>query len=102
MNVPGVNVASVAGTARAQARGSDAESNQQTTASTERRNSPGAASDNDQLSLNASGESDDRDGDGRRAYIIDNEPGNADAEDATEQPQAVDGSDDGEHLDLEA
>ena len=102
MNIPGVNVASVAGTGRAQARGSDAESNQQTTASTERRNSPGAASDNDQLSLNASGESDDRDGDGRRAYIIDREPGNAEDEEATTQQPAVNGSDDGEHLDLEA
>lgn len=72
MNVqPNAAIAGVAGTARAQARGSDTDANQQGQASARRSQSPGKAAGGDQLAIDPSAESGDRDGDGRQPLSID-------------------------------
>ncbi|MEZ6087685.1 MAG: hypothetical protein R3C05_06600 [Pirellulaceae bacterium] len=69
MNVqPNAAIGGLAGTARAQQRGSDSETVKQQQAAVEQKQAPGQSPDADQLTLQPSGESTDRDADGRRLF----------------------------------
>ena len=98
---PSAAVTGLAGTARAQQRGSDTETVKNQQAAVNQSQSPGQAEGADQLTLEASGKAGDRDGDGRRAFELhEREHTEDDETDVESVGKAVD-DDQGEHLDLE-
>lgn len=98
---PSAAVTGLAGTARAQQRGSDTETVKNQQAAVNQSQSPGQAEGADQLTLEASGKTGDRDGDGRRPFELQEREHTEDDEtDVESVGKAVD-DDQGEHLDLE-
>lgn len=104
MNVqPNPLAASVAGTARAQSRGSDTENVSQQNAGAARAESPGKATDGDQLSIDPSGASEDRGGDGRQVYeVTDREASQESSDEQSNARQSASVDDAGSELDFEA
>ena len=104
---PNAAVAGIAGTARAQQRGSDSETVKNQQAAVDQRDAPGQVEGADQLTLEASSKLGDRDADGRlpqeRSSYERSSYERPSDEESPESPsaKAVD-EDCGEHLDLQA
>ncbi|QDV69800.1 hypothetical protein Poly24_35170 [Rosistilla carotiformis] len=98
---PSAAVTGLAGTARAQQRGSDTETVRNQQAAVNQSESPGQAEGADQLTLEASSKTGDRDGDGRRPFELqEREQTDGEQSESTSHVKPID-DDCGEQLDLE-